>query len=213
MPEVKTNITANDILALNKWLKPDRAAEVAKGLEAARPIASINTPRRVRHFIAQLAHESAGFTRLIESFYYKDPARLDDLFSAINGVADAKLLISRGPDAIANRVYANRLGNGNEASGDGAKYKGRGWIQITGKDNYAKAERYCGLPLVKEPGLAGRTNEAALIAAHYWRWNNINDEADHGDLEGVTRKINGTALAGLEDRKLWLLRAFKIWAG
>lgn len=207
------NITPQKLILLNKWLKPDRAEQAAHSLDAARAIASINTPRRVRHFIAQLAHESAGFTRLVESFAYRDPARLDDLFRAVRGVADAKALMARGPDAIANRVYANRLGNGDEASGDGAKYKGRGWIQLTGKDNYARAERYSNLPLVKEPGLAGRPKEASIIAAHYWRWNNINDAADEGDLIEVTRLINGNALAGLEDRKLWLMRAFKVWPG
>jgi putative chitinase len=206
-------ITADKLIQLNKWLKPDRAEEAARGLELARDIASLNTDRRVRHFIAQLAHESAGFTRLVESFHYKDPKRLDDMFRAVRGVEDAKALIARGPDAIANRVYANRLGNGTEASGEGARYKGRGWIQLTGKDNYAEAETYCNLPLVKEPGLAARPKEASVIAAHYWRWNNINLDADEGDLEGVTLKINGRAMAGLEDRKLWLLRAFKVWPG
>lgn len=211
MADVK--VTAEKLLRLNKFLKPDRAEEVAAALDASRAIASITTPRRVRHYIGQLAHESAGFSRLIESFYYRDPARLDDLFSAVKGIADAKALIARGPDAIANRVYGNRMGNGDEASGDGSKYKGRGWIQLTGKDNYERAERYCGMPLVKEPGLAGRVKEASIIAAHYWRWNNINQEADEGDLIGVTRKISGEALAGLEDRKLWVLRCFKVWPG
>lgn len=209
MADVK--ITSERLIRLNKWLKPDRAADVAAALEASRAIADITTPRRVRQYVAQLAHESAGFTRLIESFHYKDPARLDDLFRAVRGIDDAKRLIARGPEAIANRVYANRLGNGDEASGDGWRYKGRGLIQLTGKDNYARAEKYSGLPLVKEPGLAGRAKEAGIIAAHYWRWNQINKEADAGDLAGVTEKINGPALAGFEDRKLWLSRAYKVW--
>jgi putative chitinase len=204
-------ITQDKIAKLNKWLKPDRAKEIADALESSRQIASLNTPRRVRHYVAQLAHESGGFLRLVESFRYQDPARLDDLFRAVRGRDDAAALIRKGPEAIANRVYANRLGNGDEASGDGWKYRGRGFIQLTGKDNYARAERYSNLPLVQEPGLAARPKEAAMIAAHFWRWNNINDEADEGDLVGVTEKINGPALAGFEDRKLWLGRAFKIW--
>lgn len=204
-------ITQDKILRLNKWLKPERAKEISDALESARPVASLTTPRRIRHFIAQMAHESAGFSRLIESFRYTDPERLDDLFRAVRGRDDALALIKRGPEAIANRVYANRLGNGDEKSGDGWKYRGRGFVQLTGKDNYARAARYSNMPLVEEPGLAGRPREAALIAAHYWRWNNINDEADQGDIIGVTEKINGPALAGLEDRKLWLGRAYKIW--
>ena len=206
-------ITANNILALNKWIKPERAEEVAKGLVRAAEIASLNTDRRVRHFVAQCAYESAGFTRLVESFAYKDPRHLDAIFRAVRGVEDAKALMAKGPDAIANRVYANRLGNGDEASGDGARYKGRGWLQLTGKFNYAKAEKYSGISLVKDPGLAGRIMEASIIAAHFWRWNNINDEADQGDLAGVTRLINGPAMDGLEDRKTWLLKTFKVWPG
>jgi len=211
MSQVKFN--SDRILLLNKYISPERSKDIAAGLEIAKDIASLNTDRRVRHFIAQIAHESGGLTRLIESFAYRDPARLDDLFSAVKGKADGAGFIKGGPDAIANRVYGGRLGNGDEASGDGAKYKGRGWIQLTGKDNYARAEKYSGIPLVKEPGLAGRIKEASIIAAHYWRWNQINIEADEGDLEGVTRKVNGNAMAGLADRKAWLLKAFKIWPG
>lgn len=204
-------VTADELIKLNRWLKPDRAQEMAASLTNACEIANINTKRRLRHFIAQLAHESNGFIRLVENLNYKDPDRLDDMFRAVRGRADAMELIRKGPVAIGNRVYANRLGNGDEASGDGYKYRGRGLIMLTGKENYAKAERYCGLPLVKEPGLAGRAREAGIIAAKYWNWCNINNEADEGDLNGVTRLVNGPALAGLEDRKAWLLRAAKIW--
>lgn len=204
-------ITHDKLRRYVRWLKADRAAEIAPSLEASRQIASINTPRRVRHYMAQLAHESAGFTRLIESFAYRDPDRLDDLFRAVRGRDDALMLMRKGPEAIANRVYANRLGNGDEASGDGFRYRGRGWIQLTGKDNYLKAERYSGLPLVKEPGLAARPKEASIIAAHFWRWRNINDEADEGDLRGVTQLVNGAAMAGLDDRAMWLKRALVIW--
>lgn len=204
-------ITADRLRRYVRWLKPQRATEIAPHLESSRAIASITTPRRLRHYLAQLAHESAGFTRLIESFAYRDPDRLDDLFRAVRGRDDALRLIRQGPEAIANRVYANRLGNGDERSGDGFRYRGRGFIQITGKDNYATAERYSGLPLVKEPGLASRPREAAIIAAHFWRWRNINDEADEGDLAGVTRLVNGPAMVGLDDRAMWLKRALVVW--
>ena len=204
-------ITPDKLRKLVRYLKPERADEMAPALERAREIADLKTPRRVRHFLAQAAHESAGFTRMIESFAYRDPARLDDLFRAVRGREDAVNLIRKGPEAIANRVYANRLGNGDEASGDGFRYRGRGIGQLTGKDNYARAEKYSGLPLVKEPGLAGRPMEAAVIFAHYWRWNKINAEADDGDLAGVTRLVNGPAMVGLEDRKMWLSKAFGIW--
>lgn len=204
-------VTPEQLIKMNRWLRPVRAKEIADGLNIALPMAGINTPRRLRHFLAQLGHESSGFTRLIENLNYKDPARLDDMFRSVRGRADASELIRKGPVAIGNRVYANRLGNGDEASGDGYKYRGRGLIMLTGKDNYAAAERWSGLPLVKEPGLAGRAKEACIIAAKYWNFRNINNEADEGDLAGVTRLVNGPALANFEDRKQWLLRASKIW--
>ena len=206
-------VTSHDLIKLNRWLRPERAQEMADSLNNAIQIANLNSPRRLRHFMAQMAHESGGFTRLVENMNYKDPARLDDMFRAVRGRNDAAELIRKGPVAIANRVYANRLGNGSEASGDGFKYRGRGLIMLTGKDNYERAERWSGLPLVKEPGLAGRSREAGIIAAKYWNWRNINNEADEGDLAGVTALVNGPALAGLEDRKQWLLRASKIWPG
>lgn len=204
-------VTPQDLIKLNRWLRPDRAQEMAAAITNALPIANINTNRRLRHFMAQLGHESGGFTRLVENLNYKDPDRLDDMFRAVRGRADAMELIRRGPVAIGNRVYANRLGNGDEASGDGYKYRGRGLIMLTGKDNYEAAEKWSGLPLVKEPGLAGRHREAAIIAAKYWNYKNINREADEGDLAGVTRLVNGPAMANYEDRKQWLLRASKIW--
>jgi putative chitinase len=204
-------ITKDELIRFNRYLREDRAIEATAALNNAIEIANLNTHRRLRHFMAQLAHESNGFVRLVENLNYRDPERLDDMFRAVRGRADAMELIRRGPVAIGNRVYANRLGNGDEASGDGYKYRGRGYIMLTGKDNYAEAEKWCGLPLVKEPGLAGRSREAAIIAAKFWNWRNINDEADEGDLAGVTRLVNGPALAGLEDRKAWLLRASKVW--
>lgn len=204
-------VTSSELIKLNRWLKPDRAAMMADALNVALPIAGITTKRRLHHFIAQLAHESGGFSRLVENLNYKDPARLDAMFRAVRGARDAEELIRKGPEAIANRVYANRLGNGDESSGDGWLYRGRGLIMLTGRDNYRAAERWSGLPLVKEPGLAGRPKESAIIAAKYWNHRNINNESDAGDLAGVTALVNGPALAGIEDRKNWLLKAMKIW--
>lgn len=193
-----------------KWLKPDRAADIAPALENARQIADLSTGRRVRFFMAELADESGGFTRLVENLNYTNPQHLCDVFREVKDVAQAQALIKAGPQAIANLVYANRMGNGDNASGDGFRYRGRGWIQITGKDNYTAATRWSGLDLVNNPGLAGRPNEASQIAALYWKANNINDDADDGDFIGATRKIN-RALEGIEDRKRWLSKALQIW--
>ena len=208
MPDCR--ITAEKLIPFAR-VRLERAKDMAVALEAVRPLALLSTPRRVRHFMAQITHETGSLTRLTESFAYRNPDHLDDIFSAVRGRADAVDLIRRGPEAIANRVYANRLGNGPEASGEGFRYRGRGFIQITGKENYARAAHYTKLPLIEEPGLASRYREAAIIAAHYWRTRNVNNAADAGDLGMVTELVNGRARHGLEDRARWLRRALHYW--
>ena len=96
------------------------AERPAIALENARVQSSVNSARRLCHFMGQVFVETAGFTVLEENLNYKNPDRLDMIFSAVKGRDDAVALIAKGPEAIANRVYANRLGNGNEASGDGS---------------------------------------------------------------------------------------------
>lgn len=203
-------ITADRLVRFVKWLKVERAKEIAPYLEISRQSSLCTTPRRVRYYMANLAHESQGFTKLVESFAYRDPDHLDDTFSAIHGRDDALSLMRLGPDAIANRVYANRFGNGNEASGDGARYKGRGWIQTTFKDNYAQTAKMTGLQLVDQPGLLARPNEASQAASAYWRWKGIGRFADAGDFESAVRAIN-PALAGFSERQMWLKKALVLW--
>lgn len=112
---------------------PAVAARWVEPLKAACALHDITGPQRLAAFLAQCSHESARFTRLEENLNYRSQERLDAMFSAVRGVDDARDLIKRGPAAIANRVYANRLGNGNEASGDGARFIGRACLQITGR--------------------------------------------------------------------------------
>src|SRR5260370_19575647 len=103
--------------------------------------------------MGQIYVESAGLTRMEESLHYRDPARLVSLFRAVKDTADATALIAQGPEAIANRVYANRLGNGSQASGDGWRYRGSGYIQLTGRDNYRKFGTKGNIDLVEDPNL------------------------------------------------------------
>lgn len=192
--------------------------------------ALITTPRRVRHFLSQLAHETGEFRVFTENLNYRDPVRLNKMFSAVKGVEDARALIARGPSAIANRVYANRGGNGNEASGDGWRYRGRGLIQMTLKDNYVKATRWTGVDLVRNPDRILEPVISVRAACGYWVANRINemvdrdsDEqyhahfADHiryneeDDLREASRAVNGPAMAGLDDRRRLLNIAAKIW--
>jgi putative chitinase len=186
----------------------ERARLMARELEAGRYDAGLTSPLRVAHFMAQLHHESAGFSRLEESFAYK-PERLDAMFSAVKDEDDAKALLAKGPQAVANRVYGGRLGN--VEPDDGWRYRGRGLIQLTGRANYAKACEWASRDLLDNPDQAADPVIACKIALAYWRWKALNDEADRDDLEAVTRAVNGPALAGILDRRKQLARAKQIW--
>ena len=179
---------------------PAAADTWAEPLAAAAALHDISGPRRLAAFLAQCSHESARFTRLEEDLRYRTPARLDAMFSAVRGEADAAALIAKGPEAIANRVYAGRNGNGDEASGDGARFIGRGLLQLTGRRNYRQAGDALRLPLESRPESVAMPSVAALTAAWYWLAHDCNRLADRGDIDGITRAINGAAMAGTADR-------------
>lgn len=164
---------------------------------------SLTTPLRRRHFMAQLAHESGGFKRLVENLNYS----VEALQRTWPGRFDAATATTyaRQPERIANRVYGGRLGNGPEATGDGWRYRGRGYIQLTGKANYAKYSQlvFGDDRLVREPGQAAEPAVAMRLALAYWNAHDLNTLADRDDLEGITRRING-GLIGLTDRRRWL---------
>ena len=159
----------------------------------------ITTTERLAAFFAQLNHESVGLTHLEESFVYR-PARLMNVFPfRFTTIEKANRYVEAGPKAIASLVYANRLGNGPEKSGDGWTYRGRGFIQLTGKRNYAEFAAATGVPLDLKPNLAAHPPYAARIAGRFWQTRGCNELADSLDLVGITRAING-GLNGLRDR-------------
>jgi putative chitinase len=183
----------------------------ASALEDARQTSSVTTARRLCHFLGQVFVETGGFAIMVENLNYKDPARLDGIFSAVHGSEDARDLIRRGPEAIANRVYANRLGNGDEASGDGWRYRGSGYKQLTGRSNYREIGGIVNLDLEGNPELAREPRTAASVAFAFWDARQCSLLADVGDIEGVTEKINGPAKLGLPERRAATLRALGIW--
>lgn len=183
----------------------------AKALEDARKTSSVNTPRRLCHFMGQIHVETGGFTSTEENLNYKNPERLDGIFSTVKGIDDARALIKAGPEAIANRVYAKRLGNGDEASGDGWRYRGSGYKQLTGRANYRDIGARVSLPIEENPELAREPNSAARIAFMFWDVRGCSPLADIGDVDGVTGKINGPAKLGLAERRAATLRALGIW--
>ncbi len=159
----------------------------------------VNTPRRMAAFIGEYSHETSGFTRLEENLYYTDPARIAQMFSALRDVEKARAF-ARQPKALANRVYANRNGNGDEASGDGWNYRGRGLPHLTGRGNYRAAGSALGLPLEQNPERVAEPEAAVLAGAWYWKANGLNALADRWQIDAITRGINGAAMAGRADR-------------
>lgn len=162
---------------------------------------NIDTPRRAGTFLAQCAVESGNFTRLSENLVYSTPERLMRVWPRRFRDRASALPYVRRPERLANAVYARRLGNGPEESGDGWAYRGRGLIQLTGRVNYRQAADALARPYVEEPELVAGACDAALTAAWFWYMNGCNALADKGDVDGTTRKINGPAMLGAAVRR------------
>ena len=159
----------------------------------------INTPLRVAHFVAQCAHESGNFVFIKENLNYK-AASLMTVFKKYFPTPDLAAQYANRPERIANRVYANRMGNGDEASGDGFRYCGRGLIQLTGKDNYTFFAGSIGIGVEEAAEYLATFEGAAQSACWFWEQNNLNRFADANDVKGLTRAINGGYI-GLSDRE------------
>lgn len=170
-----------------------------KALVQLLPDYQIDTPERVAAFLAQCAHESGGFTALQENLNYR-AVTLRKVFPKYFQSDELAQQYAGKPEAIANRVYANRMGNGDEASGDGYKYRGRGLIQLTGKDNYFWFASSLEISPEEAAEYTQTFEGAAQSACWFWETNNLNQWADRGDLLTMTKRINGGTI-GLEDRK------------
>lgn len=176
----------------DKWLIP---------LNSAMDKFEINTPARVAAFIAQIAEESALLTRIEENLNYSSSGLLETFKDHFT--PDLAAVYQKRPIKIASRVYANRYGNGNEASGDGWKFRGRGPIQITFHDNYVACGTALGLDLLNNPDLLLVTDNAAASAAWYWQSRHCNQLADVGAFRDITKAVNG-GYNGLDQRMaLW----------
>lgn len=171
-------------------------------LDQLLPDYGIDTPQRIAAFIAQCSHESAGFTALKENLNYK-AATLRKIFPKYfpdDAIAAHYASLPNKQEAIANRVYANRMGNGDESSGDGFRYCGRGLIQLTGKDNYSWFAASLDISVEEASEYLQTFEGAAQSACWFWETNSLNRWADAGDILMLTKKINGGTI-GLEDRK------------
>lgn len=165
------------------------------------PDYEINTPKRIAAFIAQCAHESGSFTTLKENLNYK-AASLRKIFPKYfptDELAQQYANMPNKQEAIANRIYANRMGNGDEASGDGYKYRGRGLIQLTGKENYSWFAASLEISVEEAADYLETFEGAAQSACWFWETNKLNKWADAGDILMLTKRINGGTI-GIEDR-------------
>ena len=159
----------------------------------------ISNKYRIAAFLSQVAHESGGFKFVVENLNYSADALLR-VFPKYFPTPEIANAYARQPERIANRAYANRMGNGDEASGDGWAYRGRGLIQLTGKNNYASFSLQMDNNCLVEPDLVAEPKLAALSAGWYWNSRNINPVADTDDVKEVTRLVNG-GYNGLADRE------------
>lgn len=182
---------------------PARFADWVDALNAAMDEFEINTDARVQMFIAQVMHESAGMSALVENLNYSASALLASWSLRFDAASAAHY--ARNPEAIANKVYADRMGNGNEASGDGWKYRGRGLIQITGKSNYSACGDGLSIDCIGQPELLGSIEEAARSAAWFWDQHGLNQAADAGDFDQTTRVINGGSNGAADRHALYTL--------
>jgi putative chitinase len=170
-------------------------------LNAAMSEFNIDNAKRVSMFLAQCCHESSYFRLVKENLNYSADG-LRRVFPKYFRDVDADDY-NRQPEKIANRVYANRMGNGDEDSGDGWSFHGRGLIQLTGKDNYKSCGDDLGRDLISDPSYLETPEGAARSAAWFWDMRNLNEQADADDIVLCTKKING-GLIGLDERtKLW----------
>jgi|694.fasta_scaffold42272_9 putative chitinase len=183
---------------LKQMIKNPYVDQWYEALAQLLPDYDINTPHRVAHFVAQCAHESNNFLFIQENLNYK-AVSLRKTFPKYFPTDELAAQYALKPERIANRVYANRMGNGDEASGDGWRYCGRGLIQLTGKDNYTFFAGSLGIPVEEASEYLATFEGAAQSACFFWEQNKLNRFADANDVKGLTRAING-GFIGLEDR-------------
>ena len=199
-PQVSAPIVSSGPLKLEK-LKGHIPDAVIQMIPETAAKFNINTPLRLAHFLAQCGHESGGFKATSENLNYSAKG-LMGIFKKYFPTEALANAYQRNPQKIANKVYANRMANGDEASGDGFKFRGRGYIQLTGKDNYTQFGKAIGENIVANPDVVSG-KYALLSAAWFWSKNGLNNLSDGGSTDAVvtsiTKRVNGGTI-GLADR-------------
>lgn len=181
---------------------PTQAKLFAPHIQTACTRFRINNAMQQAAFIAQAMHESTDFTRLEESTYYRKPETIYNTFKRLRPLGLGMLAgYCKAPQALANLAYANVNGNGDESSGDGWRYRGRGLFQLTGRANYMAAGDAAGKPYKEHPELVAQPQDAALTAGWFWDGRGLNALAAQGDIDTVSRRVNG-GTNGLDERRV-----------
>ena len=175
---------------------------------------NVNTQLRLAHFFGQLQHESR--LKPIEENLRYSAKRLTEVFGKYFPNLALANQYAMQPQKIANRVYSGRMGNGNEASGDGYRFRGRGFLQITGRNNYTALTKWAkangiDADYVNNPDLLLRESDALIAALWFWTANDLNKYADKDDILTITKRING-GLTGINDRKTQVSKFKKIFS-
>lgn len=189
------SITSEQFAAM--FPQNERPAEWAAALSELTPKYGIDSMGRLVDFLAQCGHESEGFAKLHENLNYSAQALLATW--PTHFTPQEATQYARQPERIANRAYAGRMGNGPEESGDGWKHRGRGAMQVTGRNNYVLFSKAAGKTYDEVFDYLETIRGAAESACWYWAWNHLNRWSDANDFVTLTRRING-GLNGLEDR-------------
>lgn len=169
------------------------------------PAYGVDQPQRLEMFVAQCGYESESFNVLRENLSYRTVAQLRAVFPREFPTDDAAQRYVMNPNGLGNFLYAGKNGNGDVASNDGFRYRGGGLIQLTGRGNYKAAGEALGLQLEIRPGMIILEPIAVKTAAFFWKQNDLNAAADAGDFDYTTRRINGSAMRGADERRaLWV---------
>jgi putative chitinase len=177
---------------------------------------SIVTPAQQASWIGQCGHECGNFRIMEENLNYRAPTLLK-LFPqtpkrAWGFTPESAAAYEKQPQKIANRIYGNRMGNRDEASGDGYRFRGSGFLQLTGMSNFYHAGQQLGVDFIMQPELVRTPKYAAMTAGWFWQTQRLNQYADSGDILTMTKRINGGTI-GLEDRKKHIEHALHVLGG
>ena len=208
-------VTGAHLLRFNRNLTAERATLYATVLTEACTTAALNTPRRLCNFMGQVGEETGGLSSVVESTAYNNTEKnaefLARTFRNVHGLDHARRLLAAGPEAIGNTIYALKNGNGDVASADGYRYRGRGFLQVTGRANYRSLGKLLDMPLEDQPELLADPSAAAEAAARFWVVRRINTPADADDVGMVTALVNGGARLHQAQRQAWHDVARRIW--